>query len=86
MRGEGLGLVRKMWVLLILSLQLGEGNSNKMKRLPPIQTRTTNPLLDFTAGGEGGWSEVCETVTCLSDVQFGLLCQIVALILLMDFS
>ena len=57
-----------------------------MKRLPPIQARTANPLLDFTEGGEGGWSEVCETVTCLSDVQFGLLCQIVALILLMDFS
>ena len=49
-----------------------------MKRLPPIQARTANPLLDFTEGGEGGWSEVCETVTCLSDVQFRLLCQILA--------
>ena len=48
------------------------------KKLPPIQARTANPLLDFTEGGEGGWSEVCETVTCLSDVQFRLLCQIVA--------
>ena len=57
-----------------------------MKRLPPIQARTANPLLDFTEGGEGGWSEVCETVTCISDVQFGILCQNVALILLMDFS
>ena len=55
-----------------------------MKRLPPIQARTANPLLDFTEGGEGGWSEVCETVRCLSDVQFRLLCQIVALILLMS--